>query len=295
MSPDFLSELFSNPLDPGYADAAARKATRPYSPRRRSTARAVLIVVALLIGLLFAIAYRQTVADEPRRSQARAELVAQIKQRQETADGLRVRADGLRDEVARLRDVTLDRGDAERLRDLEAGTGFRRVTGDGVVVTVADAPNVSEDGLTPSGKPDLGKIFDRDLQALTNALWASGAEAVAINGQRLSATSPIRKAGGSILVDFRPIAGPYEITAIGPDELRERFEDTGAARLMEALTRSEGISFDVRDEDDLALPAASEPTLDYADRVGGASTFGTATEGPSGGPTPTPSSTGGGR
>lgn len=294
MSPDFLSELFSNPLDPGYADAAARKASRPYGPRRRTTSRVILLVTALLIGLLFAVAYRQTVADEPRRSQARAELVSQIKQRQETADGLRARADGLRDEVARLRDATLDRGDAERLRDLEAVTGFRRVTGDGVVVTVGDAPNVSEDGLTPSGKPDLGKIFDRDLQAITNALWASGAEAVAVNGQRLSATSPIRKAGGSILVDFRPIAGPYEISAIGPDDLREKFEDTGAARLMEALTNSEGISFDVRDRDDLTLPAASEPTLDYARRLGGASTFGT-TEGPPSGPAPTPSSTGGGR
>ncbi len=136
-------------------------------------------------------------------------------------------------------------------------------------MTVGDAPNVSEDGLTPSGKPDLGKIFDRDLQSLTNALWASGAEAVAINGQRLSATSTIRKAGGAILVDFRPVTSPYEITAIGPDDMRERFEDTGAARLMDRLVDVEGIRFDVRDRDDLTLPAATEPSLDYARSAGG--------------------------
>jgi len=290
MSPDFLTALFSNPLDPGYADAAARKATRPYSPRRRAAARATLVVVALLIGLLFAVAYRQTVADEPRRSQARAELVAQIKQRQETADDLRARADALRDDVARLRDATLDRGDAERLRDLEAQTGFRRVTGDGVVVTVADAPNVSDDGLTPSGQPDLGKIFDRDLQAIANALWAVGAEAIAVNGQRLSATSPIRKAGGAILVDFRPVASPYEISAIGPGDMRERFADSAAARLMDALTASEGISFDVRDEDDLTLPAASERMLNHARPAGG-----TTEPAPSPSREPSPSPTGGGR
>jgi uncharacterized protein YlxW (UPF0749 family) len=288
MSPDFLSELFSNPLDPGYADAAARQATRPYGPRRRAAARTVLVVVALLIGLLFAVAYRQTVADEPRRSQARAELVAQIKQRQAAADDLRARADALRDDVARLRDATLDRGEAEQLRDLEAVAGFRRVTGDGLVVTVGDAPNVAEDGLTPSGKPDLGKIFDRDLQSVTNALWASGAEAIAVNGQRLSATSPIRKAGGSILVDFRPVASPYEVTAIGPDDMRDRFDDTASARLMETLADTEGIRFDVREDDDLTLPAASEPSLDYARQIPGAggttfSTPGTPTSSPTGG------------
>jgi uncharacterized protein YlxW (UPF0749 family) len=298
MSPDFLTELFSNPLDPGYADAAARKAQRPYSGRRRSTARTVLIVVALLIGLLFAVAYRQTVADEPRRSQARAELVAQIRQRQAAADDLRSRADVLRDDVARLRDATLDRGDAERLRELEAETGFRRVTGDGAVVTVGDAPNVSEDGLTPSGKPDLGKIFDRDLQSITNALWASGAEAIAVNGQRLSSTSPIRKAGGAILVDFRPVASPYEISAIGPGDMRDRFEDTGAARLMDRLVDVEGIRFDVNDRDDLTLPAANEPSLDYARSAGGgASPFSTGATtggpGPPERPTPSTSPTGG--
>ena len=80
MSPDFLSELFSNPLDPGYADAAARRAkSGPPTGWRHGTRRTVAVLVAGLIGLLFAVAYRQTMADEPRRSQARADLVSQIK------------------------------------------------------------------------------------------------------------------------------------------------------------------------------------------------------------------------
>jgi uncharacterized protein YlxW (UPF0749 family) len=262
MSPDFLSELFSNPLDPGYGDAAARRAERgPDSPRRRLTGRVVATVVALAIGLLFAVAYRQTLADEPRRSQARADLVAQIRARETTTGELRTRADTLREDVAQLRDQALGSDERERLRELEAATGLRRVTGDGVVVTLKDAPTADED---TGDKPNLGKIFDRDLQAVANALWSSGAEAIAINDQRLSATTTIRKAGGAIMVDLRPVTSPYEVKAIGPDDLEERFSDTGTARLMRGLVDEENIGYDVRQVDDLELPAATEPRLDYA-------------------------------
>ena len=75
------------------------------------------------------------------RSQARAGLVAEIRAAPGAADDLQAGADDLRDEVARLRDAgARPTRDAARLRDLEAATGLRRVTGDGVVVTVGDAP-----------------------------------------------------------------------------------------------------------------------------------------------------------
>jgi len=266
MSPDFLNELFRNPLDPGYADAAARRA-REGAPTgwRRGGRRVAAAVVAALIGLLFAVAYRQTVADEPRRSQARADLVTQIKQRQEATDELRSRADQLRDDVARERDAALGGNAAAARRDVEAATGLRRVSGDGVVVRLADAPDDEDDG-PPAGQADLGRIFDRDLQLVTNALWAAGAEAIAINDQRLTATSTIRKAGGAILVDFRPVTSPYEIRAIGPRDLEKLFDDSSAAALMRKVADSEHIGFESHREDDLNLPAATDPQLDYATR-----------------------------
>src|SRR6185295_18247735 len=98
-----------------------------------------------------------------------AGLVQQVNERQAVTDSLQDRADRLRDEVARQRDAILAAPDAARLRALEASTGFAKVRGDGVVVRVNDAPSAVN--TVPGGGPDLGRIFDRDLQDIANALW----------------------------------------------------------------------------------------------------------------------------
>jgi len=263
-APDFLTELFRNPLDQGYADAARRRAiTGPATGWRLTSTRLVAALTLVAVGFLLVVAYRQTLADEPSRSQARAGLVAQIEQRQTETDRLQQEADQLRDEVARQRDAALTDKDAARLRDLEAATGLARVRGDGVEVRVDDAPD-AVDAVTGAGKADLGRVLDRDLQDIANALWSAGAEAIAINDQRLTATSTIRAAGSAILVDFRPVTGPYIVRAIGPDDMKKDFEDSRTAELFRALVDDEGMSFDVRGVDDITLPAASEPQLRFA-------------------------------
>jgi uncharacterized protein YlxW (UPF0749 family) len=263
-TPDFLTELFRNPLDQGYADAAKRKALAGEPSGWRATGvRLVSALTLVAVGFLLVVAYKQTVADEPSRTQARAGLVDQIEQRQASTDDLQRDADGLRDEVARQRDAVLDDRDAARLRDQEAAAGLARVRGDGVEVRVDDAPD-AVDAVTGAGKPDLGRVLDRDLQEIANALWSAGAEAISINDQRLTATSTIRAAGSAILVDFRPVNRPYVVRAIGPDELKDDFEDSATARLFRALVDDEGMSFSVRGVDDITLPAASDPQLRYA-------------------------------
>ncbi|MEH0844648.1 DUF881 domain-containing protein [Micromonospora sp. CPCC 205711] len=265
-APDFLTELFRNPLDPGYADAAARRRDAPAPAGwRGSSARAVAAVVLAVVGFLFAVAYQETMADEPSRSQARAGLIAQIKQRESETDELSVRADRLREEVGRQRDAALSGSRAARLRNLEAGTGLGRVRGDGVVVELADAAPKDDDAVT--GDSDVGppRVYYSDLQKVANDLWATGAEAIAINGQRLTATSTIRSAGAAILVDFRPVTSPYKVTAIGPDTMRDDFEESRAAYLMRRVAETTGLSFRVRDAEDVTLPAAPEPRLRYAE------------------------------
>jgi hypothetical protein len=154
------------------------------------------------------------------------------------------RADGLREEVGRRRDAALTDRDAARLRDLEATTGLGRVRGDGVVVQVADAPG-NPDAVTGAGGAGPGRVLYSDLQQVANALWAVGAEAIAINDQRLTATSTIRSAGEAILVDFRPVTGPYKVWAIGPDSWSAG-SSRASAQLLRRVAEKMGLSFGVK-------------------------------------------------
>lgn len=261
--PDLLTELFRHPLDPGYLAAARRRAAGRPSAWQRVRRRSLSAVALLVVGFLLAVAYLQTVAEEPERTKVRAALAEQIMRREAETDELARQADRLREEVARQRDAALSGSHAARLRELEAATGLARVRGDGVVVRVSDAPSET-DVVTGAGGTNLGRVLDRDLQHIANALWSAGAEAIAINGQRLTSTSTIRLAGSAILVDFRPVTGPYEVSAVGPDRMRERFQDSPTARLLRRLASEHGMGFGVRSVDDLTLPAAGEPQLRYA-------------------------------
>ncbi len=262
-APDFLTELFQNPLDPGYADAAARKARgegRTGATKRVVSGISALTVAAL--GFLLVVAYQQTTAAEPARSQARDTLIDQVQSRRTETAELQARADRLRAEVAGLREKQLGGAAVARMRDLEAETGLAPVRGSGARVTVGDGP-MPLDPLTGERKSEA-RVRDTDLQVATNALWAAGAEAVAVNGQRLTATSTIRQAGEAILVDFRPVTTPYQVVAIGPENLAGKFRDGAAGRFFRALNTKFGISYDVAELSDVTLDAATEPNLRQA-------------------------------
>ncbi|WP_328476406.1 DUF881 domain-containing protein [Actinoplanes sp. NBC_00393] len=258
--PDFLTELFRNPLDPGYADAAARRAeSGGRTGVRKQAARGSAAVVLLLIGFLFVLAYRQTVADEPARTQARQELAEQVQRRRDGTEELQARADALADEVAELRERELSDAAVARLRDLEAASGLATVRGSGVQVTVGDGPT-SVDPVTGERRSD-SRVKDTDLQLAANALWSSGAEAIAINGERLTATSTIRQAGEAILVDVRPVTTPYEVVAIGPDDLTDDFRNGYAGQFFEKLSARYGMSFEVTEVKNVTLDGAAELKL----------------------------------
>ncbi|MDR7274777.1 DUF881 domain-containing protein [Catenuloplanes atrovinosus] len=286
-APDFLTELFRNPLDPGYADAAARRAEQgPRTGWRGASARGFALTTLVLVGFLFAVAYRQTVAAEPARGKARAALVEQIRTRQEATEDLEQRAAALRAEVNALREATLEGDTAERLRELEAATGLAEVEGDGVVVTVADGN--SDVNAVTGGRKDVSKVLDRDLQDIANALWSCGAEAITINGERLTSTSTIRAAGEAILVDFQPVTGPYEVAAIGPDDLKDEFERTRSAALFRKLVSEYGMRFQVEQRDDLRLAAAAGGDLEHAYRSPEPTPPASGSTAPDGTSTPTP-------
>ena len=89
----------------------------------------------------------------------------------------------------------------------------------------------------------INRVTDGDLQIAVNGLWAAGAEAGSINGQRLSATSAIRTAGSAVLSsDFRPLSPPYEITALGdPEALQAGVEAAESGDYLAELSTRFGI------------------------------------------------------
>jgi uncharacterized protein YlxW (UPF0749 family) len=95
------------------------------------------------------------------------------------------------------------------------------------------------------------------MQRVVNGLWASGAEAVSINGERLTALSAIRAAGDAILVDNRPLVPPYTVLAVGDGEkLSTGFQNSPDGLYLHALEDNFGIRASISTEGDLRLPAA---------------------------------------
>ncbi|MCW2695449.1 MAG: uncharacterized protein JWR62_534, partial [Modestobacter sp.] len=152
----------------------------------------------------------------------------------------------------------------DRLAAVAMAAGTVAVTGPGLEVTLGNAA-ADADSDPVGGSPEIalaGLVQDSDLQLVVNALWASGAEAVSINGQRLGPTTAIRQAGGAILVDFRPVASPYEVAAVGdPDGLANGFLSSPEATYVAGLERDYGLTFQYARSDELSLPAGASAEL----------------------------------
>ncbi|CAM5646191.1 membrane protein [Streptomyces purpurascens] len=140
-------------------------------------------------------------------------------------------------------------------------SGAAAVHGPGVKLVVNDAKDTGAGGdgylRENPGFSDTGRVRDRDMQRVVNGLWESGAEAVSINGQRLTALSAIRAAGDAILVDNKPLVPPYTVLAVGDGQwLSTRFQNSADGLYLNALQESYGVRTAISAEDDLRLPAA---------------------------------------
>lgn len=263
-----LVDLWTNSLDPGYA-AAARRAPAEPAGRRRSVALAVGVLAAAFVVV---VAAEQARVRAPSAARSRADLTAQVQAESKAVDSLTAQVQRLRLATSRLRDAALG-GSAEgasiaaQLRAEEIAAATVPVVGPGLRVTLDDAP--------ASPGHEQNRVVDRDLQAVVNALWAAGAEAVAVNGQRLSAQSSIREAGEAVLVNFQPLHAPYAVDAIGdPVGIETAFAQSGAAARMRSYVQLYGLRFGYSRQRSLRLPAAGEEPLHVARPVPGSPTRG---------------------
>nr|WP_246450790.1 DUF881 domain-containing protein [Allostreptomyces psammosilenae] len=273
-----LTRLMDHSLDEGYAEAAARRTAAGTTPGAAAGARhrpLLLLGLALVAGVLAAGAARQYTAA-PIAEEHREQLMGRVEDETAAADRLQEQVDTVRAEVDAARRAALD-GDElqERLALPELLAGATPVTGPGLSLVLDDAEGseAGDAGVDPRSGTfgDAGRIRDRDLQRVVNGLWQAGAEAVSVNGQRLTALSAIRAAGEAILVDNTPLAPPYTILAIGDGpRVLDGFQTSADGYYLDALRENYRIRVESSVEPELRLPAASSLALRLAEPEAGA-------------------------
>lgn len=277
-----LTNVMEHSLDDGYAEASARRAEAGGLPR---TLRAKL---GLAVGLVLAAAVVTLGAAEARiaapvLAKEREELIDRVEAQTESADSLEQDVETLRSDVEERQRKALKAYGGEQGATVSLLAGATEVQGPGVKLVVDDAKDTDQGGGGPresSGFSDTGRVRDRDMQRVVNGLWESGAEAIAINGQRLTALSAIRAAGDAILVDNRPLVPPYTVLAVGDgSKLRDAFQDSADGQYLQILKEDFGIRYSISDDETVRLPAApslivrtAEPKSADAARSGGPDT-----------------------
>lgn len=278
-----LIEMMERPLDPGYAAAAERREASGLPPATSLRSWRV-VAAALVIGLLIGGSASVLRASATGRNEARSALVQQIDQGRTLIDQRTATLRDLRAELSRLDEGLLGASAGELSGPISIAAGAGAVSGPGFVVTLDDARGADTnpgDSDPRSGKTRSDTVQAVDIQTVVNGLWQAGAEAIAINGQRLSATAAIRFAGEAILVDFRPLTRPYVIEAIGdPQRMPAAFADGRAGSYLSTLSSAYGLSVATTVSKRIELPGAA--TL----AVRAASPLPSGDTGPA--PTPTP-------
>ena len=255
---DLLLQIIRQPVDPDYAVVARRGGTS-------SRAHWLLGVVAVVVGVLFAVAAVQNSRTAPARESERNELIDRIQAAEAQQDDLRGRVTALAAENARLRSAALG-GDAtsqaleRRIETLGPLAGDVAVRGPGVQVVVDDAAQPA------AGREAVDRVLDLDLQILANGLWQAGAEAIAINGHRLSSLTAIRSAGDAVTVDYRSLTPPYRVEAVGdPRNLPAALAESAAGAWWHDLQQNRGMRYELVEVDELELPADPGLTLRWAE------------------------------
>ncbi|WP_275003638.1 DUF881 domain-containing protein [Promicromonospora iranensis] len=259
-----LREVTERPLDPGYAQMAQRRAAGETTSRRGGVGLVGLLLVAVLLGAATTVAVIDLRAPQPLVAKGRTVLMEQIQERSAEVEALSERSAALSAEVDSLQSGGLLPSALVEINDLDRWVnGAVPVRGPGMVVRLTDGAG---GGLVdPGDAPAESRVRDADVQFVVNELWAAGAEAVAVNDERLTSLSAIRNAGDAILVDLQPLNGPtYTIEAVGdPEDMQVEFARSAGMGFLQLLSAEYGIENEVTTSEGMYLPGAGSPTLRY--------------------------------
>ncbi len=219
--------------------------------------RPALVVVVVVLGFLVAVSFNTTSRLVTARPQRVSDLVSVVRDMESQRAELQDRYSELREKMDTLeRNAAEDSGVrssfTQELERVRQSAGLSAVVGPGVKIVLADAHEVD-----PDNDPNDYLIHDSDLTAVVNALFAGGAEAIDVNGERLVSTTPIRCAGTTILVNSARLGSPYTISAIGDSGALESFalSDPVASLVFGPYKTQYGLEASISRVDELRVAA----------------------------------------
>ena len=252
------------------AQESAEEPTRPRVRLYRSwhTAAVLAFVVA---GALFATTALSSKGLDLRAASI-TDLGGVVQEERNRSDELQERLADLNKEVDRLSHQVDDSEVADlqaQVDELLDPAGFTPVAGPGLTVALNDAPKSEIDKADQDGGVSLDElvVHQQDIQAVVNALWAGGAEAMTIQGQRVISTTGIKCVGNTVVLHGVPYSPPYRIAAIGdPDRLRSSLDASDYIDAYLTVVVAHGLGYEVTLSPRLEFPAyEGSSTLKYAE------------------------------
>ncbi|MGQ9513201.1 DUF881 domain-containing protein [Thermodesulfitimonas sp.] len=218
------------------------------------TIHLTILLVTLFLGLLLAVQFR--IYQDIERTvpiQRVQKLTAEVRAARAERDRLQAQVNSLRAELDAATAQKELQPLKSKLRDYQLEAGMVAASGPGIEVVLND----SNTALQPGQNPNLYVLHDEDILRVLNELKAAGAEVLAINGERLLATSEVRCTGPTILVNkSKRLAAPFRITAIGdPDTMISALKMRGG--VVDTLQELWGIQVSIRKLAEVSIPAYS--------------------------------------
>ena len=239
------------------AERVQERVRRNQSRRRTLGGRIGTVAVCVLAGVMMtvaALAARGTDLRSDRTADMRDLIVTQSSRNEE----LRRDVAALTEEVGGLAGRQPGNSElTERLAVAEEAAGLTDLVGPGLRVTLTDAPA----DVKPAGvSDDALVVHQQDIQAVVNALWASGAEAMTVQGQRVGSRTGIKCVGNTVVVHGVPYAPPYIITAIGDHaRLEQGLRDSDYLRVYRQYVDAYRLGYDVTRQARTEMPAYTGP------------------------------------
>ncbi len=253
----------------------AQAPRRPFRAARVSW-RLLAPTVFVLAGLLF-VTSAVSSGGTDLRAGGYTDLAGLASSQRREVEQLRARAAKLNEQVNALSGALGSQAPKKlqaKVDRLRGPVGLDPVEGSGLTVTLDDAPREALNSLNdPNVDVSDLLVHQQDIQAVANAMWAGGAEAMTIQGQRVSTTTGIKCVGNSVVLNDVPYAPPYRISAIGPtDEMLTSIDSSRQIDYYLQYVDIYGLGWDVQIEPQLEMPGFTGTTeLRYARPAAGPS------------------------